>query len=119
MEFEEKYGWTAQLGSAPLREPEENRHPVLRLEKGDLWVETHGERGIDPQIMYERAMIEALRLEQSNTEDEAERVAIGEQLRRAQMEERVSQQMRREAAEVAAAEEPFPCSAQPDELALR
>lgn len=105
MEFEEKYGWTAQMGSAPLREDEENRHPVLRLEKGDLWVETHGERGIDPQIMYERAMIEALRLELSQADDEGQRASIEEQLKRAQMEERVSQQMRREAAEVAAAGE--------------
>jgi hypothetical protein len=60
---------------------------------------------MDVQIMYERAMIEALRLEQSRTEDEAEQAAIGDALRRAQMEERVSQQMRREAAEVAAVEE--------------
>jgi hypothetical protein len=98
MQFEERYGWTAELGSAPLREPEENRHPVLRLEKGDLWAETHGEPGIDPTIMYERALIEALRLELSRAEDEAEKAVISESLRRAVMEERVSQQIRRETA---------------------
>jgi hypothetical protein len=45
MQFEERYGWTAQLGSGPEREPEADRHPILRLEKGDLWAETHGEPG--------------------------------------------------------------------------
>ena len=104
MQFEERYGWTAILGSAPLRAEESDRHPVLRLEKGDLWAETHGEPGIDPVIMYERCLIEALSLEESQAEDEAERATIGDALRRAQMEERVSQQMRREAAEVAAVE---------------
>ena len=104
MPFEERYGWTAQVGSAPLREPEENRHPVLRLEKGELWAETHGERGIDPTIMYERALIEALRLELSRAEEgSAAHTTITESLRRAVMEEKVSQQMRREAAEAAAA----------------
>jgi hypothetical protein len=50
MQFEERYGWTAQIGSAPLREPEENRHPVLRLEKGGLWAEMHGEPGAFPLL---------------------------------------------------------------------
>jgi hypothetical protein len=102
--FEEKYGWTAQLGSAPLREPEENRHPVLRLEKGDMWAETHGEPGMDPQILYERAMIEALRLEMDRAGEGPETESIRAALRRAEMEERISQQMRREAAEAAAVE---------------
>ena len=106
MEFEERYGWTATLGSAPMRELEANRHPALRLEKGELWAETHGEPGIDPQIMYERCLIEALRLELSQLpEGSAEYAAVSESLRRAQMEERISQQMRREAAEAAAAGE--------------
>jgi hypothetical protein len=69
MHFAARYGWTAQVGSASLREPEANRHPVLRLEKGELWAETHGERGMDPQIMYERALIEALRLELSQADE--------------------------------------------------
>jgi hypothetical protein len=99
MHFEERYGWTAQVGSAPLRAPEEERHPVLRLEKGELWAETHGEPGIDPTILYERCLIEALTLELSVTEDEAKQASITESLRRAVMEEKVSQQMRRDAAD--------------------
>ncbi len=98
MQFEERYGWTAQVGSAPARESTENQHPVLRLEKGDLWSETYGEPGMDPTIMYERALIEALRLELSRAEAGAESEAIAESLRRAVMEERVSQQIRRESA---------------------
>jgi hypothetical protein len=101
--------WSGEISMArsrslpPERRPEEQRHPVLLLEKGELWAETHGERGIDPQIMYERALIEALRLELSRAEDDGERASIEESLRRAVMEERISQQMRREAAEAAAA----------------
>jgi len=99
MQFEERYGWTAQVSSAPERELEENRHPVLRLEKGDLWAETHGEPGMDPTIMYERCLIEALRLELSLEEEgSAEAEGISESLRRAVMEEKVSQQIRRESA---------------------
>jgi hypothetical protein len=62
-----------------------------------------GEPGIDPTVMYERCLIEALRLELSRTEDEDAKASIETSLRRAQMEERISQQMRREAAEAAAA----------------
>jgi hypothetical protein len=36
---------------------------VLRLTKGALWVEVHGEQGIDPGILLERALISALEID--------------------------------------------------------
>jgi hypothetical protein len=48
MPFEERYGWSAQLGHGPEREPEADRHPILRLEKDGLWAETHGGTGDRP-----------------------------------------------------------------------
>jgi hypothetical protein len=63
-----------------------------------------GEPGIDPTVMYERCLIEALRLELSRVEEgSVEYATISESLRRAVLEEKISQQMRREAAEAAAA----------------
>jgi hypothetical protein len=54
--------------------------------------------------MDERALVEALRLELSRAEaGSAESEAINESLRRAIMEEKVSQQIRRETAEAVAA----------------
>ena len=50
--------------------------------------------------MYERALVEVLRLELSRAEGSVEAASIAEALRRAVLEEKISQELRRAVAEV-------------------
>ncbi len=77
--------------------------PICVLTKGDLWVRTKGRIGGDRSVLFERALIEALRMELAATTDPVERKVVDASLRRAIKEEQISQAVRREEAEKAKA----------------
>lgn len=51
------FGW-----SVSVRTNTKDR-PVVRLERGELWVLTEGRKGTDPEILYQRALIAAIEKE--------------------------------------------------------
>ena len=75
--------------------------PVCVLTNGDLWVRTKGRVDADRGVLFERAWIEAMRLELEHTVDPVERKVVEHALNRAIKEEQISQAMRREAREAA------------------
>lgn len=108
MNVREVHGWKVEFleHPAPDHEPDENRRkPYVYLTKGDEWVKVMGRPGIDPDILLERAVIEALRKDLAvATPRSKEHEQIAKALQRAIKDEQISQAIRREAAEMAAQE---------------
>ncbi len=74
-----------------------NGRPMIRLEKGEHWVEFVGREGIDREILYQRAIIEALKMDMDHAKSENDRRFIEQQLKHALKDEEISQAMRRDA----------------------
>ena len=96
----EVHGWTVEFKEQPdaKEEPNENRRkPYVLLTKGKDWVKTVGRPGIDPEILLERALIEALTKDVAATLDPQARRGWEQKLHRAIKDEQVSQAMRLDA----------------------
>lgn len=69
-------------------------HRIIRLSKGHLWVETMGGRDADKEVLYQRAIIEALKMDLARARSEEEKRFVDSQLRHAVKDEEVSMQLR-------------------------
>lgn len=107
MNIREIHGWKVEFLEHPPGEPDENkRKPYVYLSKGAEWVKVMGRPGIDPEILLERAVIEALRKDLAVAEPRSkEREKVAKLLQRAIKDEQVSQELRRDAMLAAAQEQ--------------
>jgi hypothetical protein len=81
--------------------------PICRIANPDdpsMWVETKGRVGGESSVLFERAWIEAMRLELERAADPDLVKEVENDLQRAVKEEQISQAIRRENAERALAE---------------